>query len=298
MYAGLDEFAERMGAFISDGAAAGEPTLVVVSAAKIARLRGELGAAADAVLFADMADVGANPARIIPAWREFVSEHARLGRPLRGIGEPIYPERSACELVECHRHEALLNLAFADTPSFWLVCPYDTEALPAHVVDTARRTHPSVVTDGVAQDSAAYDGLDGVAAPFADPLPEPPADALEAEIRLEGLCALRRLVAAYAAVHLASDRADDFVVAVNEIATNAIRHGGGGGVLRLWREPGALICDVRDTGRIVAPLAGRRRPQPGQIGGYGLWVANQLCDLVQVRAFATGGAVRLHMRTP
>jgi hypothetical protein len=91
LYAGLDDFAARMGAFIRDGVAAGEPTLVVVSAAKIARLRAELGADADGVLFADMADVGANPGRIVPAWRDFVSEHAAGDRALRGIGEPIYP---------------------------------------------------------------------------------------------------------------------------------------------------------------------------------------------------------------
>jgi len=242
MYAGRDEFTERMGAFIRDGVAAGEPTLVVVSAAKIAPLRAELGADADGVLFADMADVGANPGRIIPAWREFVSEHAAAGRPLRGIGEPIYPERGACELVECHRHEALLNLAFADTPSFWLVCPYDTEALPAEVVETAHRTHPSVVSAGVARESALFDGLEAVAAPFSDPLPEPPAGAAEVEVRLESLAALRRFVAAHADAVLSRDRSDELLLAVNELATNTVRHGGGRGVLRIWREPDALVC--------------------------------------------------------
>jgi hypothetical protein len=53
---------------------------------------------------------------------------------------------------------------------------------------------------------------------------------------------------------------------------------------------------VRDGGRITRALAGRERPERGQVGGYGLWLANQLCDLVQVRAFAAGGAVRLHVR--
>ena len=38
------------------------------------------------------------------------------------------------------------------------------------------------------------------------------------------------------------------------------------------------------------------RPERGKIGGYGLWLANQLCDLVQVRAYGSAGAVRLHMR--
>jgi hypothetical protein len=270
MYAGLDEFVERTTAFIRDGVAAGEPTLVVVSAAKIARLRAELGGDTDRVLFADMADVGANPARIIPAWREFVAEHAAAGRPLRGIGEPISPERSPCELIECHRHEALLNLAFADTPSFWLVCPYDTDALPAEVVEAARRTHPAVAAGGVAQPSALFAGADAIAAPFADPLPPPPATARAMDVSLDALASIRRFVAAYADAVLSRDRADDLQLAVNELATNTVRHGGGRGTLRIWREPAAVVCEVSDAGRIEQPLAGRVRPRLGQIGGYGL----------------------------
>ena len=88
------------------------------------------------------------------------------------------------------------------------------------------------------------------------------------------------------------------MLAVNEVATNSVRHGGGRGMLRIWQEPDALICEVRDGGRIDDPLAGRRRPGGAQIGGYGLWLANQVCDLVQVRSYADGSAVRVHMRTP
>ena len=114
LYAGESEFLEGTVSFIRAGVAAEEPTLVVVSAAKIAKLRTALDGEAGQVLFADMAAVGTNPARIIPAWRRFVDQHSSGGRPLRGIGEPIWPERSAHELVECQRHESLLNLAFAD----------------------------------------------------------------------------------------------------------------------------------------------------------------------------------------
>jgi anti-sigma regulatory factor (Ser/Thr protein kinase) len=287
-----------MSAFLRAGVAADEPSLVVVSARKIALLREALDGDADGVLFADMAGVGSNPARIIPAWRDFVAAHGDTGRPLRGIGEPIYPERSPAEMVECHRHEALLNIAFADTPAFHLVCPYDTTALDPEVVDTARRTHPAVVEDGVAGVSALFDGLDAVAEPFADPLPPPPADATEVEIAPGALRAARRFVrgAAAAAPPLTAERTRDLVVAVNEIATNAVVHGGGRGRLLAWREPAALVFEVRDAGRIAHPLAGRVRPQRGQIGGYGLWLANQLCDLVQVRAYGSAGVVRLHMR--
>jgi anti-sigma regulatory factor (Ser/Thr protein kinase) len=56
------------------------------------------------------------------------------------------------------------------------------------------------------------------------------------------------------------------------------------------------VCEIRDDGRIGDPLIDRRRPHADQRGGRGLWIANQLCDLVQLRSLPTGGVARLHMR--
>jgi len=296
-YAGKDDFVRRTGAFLRDAVEAEEPALVVVDAGKIALLREELGDATAGVQFADMAEVGANPARIIPAWREFVTRSAPTGRRLRGIGEPIWPQRTPAELAECERHESLLNLAFAGSPSWWLLCPYDTEALDPAVLEEARRTHPFVLEDGVGRESADYYGLSTIAAPFEEPLPEPPASALELEFGDGPLEALRWLVGRAAAeAKLEASRAADLVLAVHELATNTLRHGGGRGTLRLWRQPDALVCEVADAGRLDQPLAGRERPLAGQAGGRGLWIVNQLCDLAQIRCFATGSVVRLHMR--
>ena len=88
---------------------------------------------------------------------------------------------------------------------------------------------------------------------------------------------------------------DALVLAVNEIATNSIRHGGGSGLIRTWDDGGFLLFQVEDGGRIDAPLAGRRQPVLDEPGGRGLWLANQLCDLVQVRTFENGNVVRIHM---
>jgi anti-sigma regulatory factor (Ser/Thr protein kinase) len=296
-YAGRDDFVRRTGAFLRDAVEADEPALVVVDAAKIALLREELGDAAGGVQFADMAEVGTNPARIIPAWREFVTRSAPTGRRLRGIGEPIWPERTAAELAECARHESLLNVAFAGSPSWWLLCPYDTEALDPAVLEEARRTHPFVRENGLGRESADYYGLSAIGAPFAEPLPDPPASALELAFGEGPLEALRWLVGR-AAEDAGFDamRAADLVLAVHELATNTVRHGGGRGTLRIWRAPDALICEVADAGRIDQPLAGRERPLAGQPGGRGLWLVNQLCDLAQIRCYETGSVVRLHVR--
>jgi anti-sigma regulatory factor (Ser/Thr protein kinase) len=93
-----------------------------------------------------------------------------------------------------------------------------------------------------------------------------------------------------------SKRARDLVLAVNELATNSLCHGGGTGTLRMWVEGGELLCEVRDRGHIADPLVGRIAPKPGQLSGRGLWVVSRLCDLVQIHSTPTGSVVRVHMR--
>lgn len=106
---------------------------------------------------------------------------------------------------------------------------------------------------------------------------------------------MRELVAERAEeAGLGPELEDALVLAVNEIVTNSIRHGGGSGVIRSWENGSFLVFQVEDGGRIDAPLAGRRQPTPDQSGGRGLWLANQLCDLVQVRTFGDGNVVRIH----
>jgi anti-sigma regulatory factor (Ser/Thr protein kinase) len=86
---------------------------------------------------------------------------------------------------------------------------------------------------------------------------------------------------------------------VSEVAANSIRYGGGAGSLRYWTQDGALACELRDTGVITDPLAGRVRPPQGQLGGRGLWFVHQLCDLVQIRsAPGRGTRIRLWLDRP
>ena len=243
-----------------------------------------------------MDEVGRNPARIIPLWNDFLAEHAASGRRVRGVGEPISARRSADELVECERHEALLNLAFAEAPAWWLACPYDTEALSPAVLEEAARNHPFVVADGVSRDSRTFRGLADVAAPFDRPLPEAPARHVAMTFRDGELHEVRSVVARAADdAGLPRPRADDFVLAANEVATNSLLHGGGAGSRRLWEAAGSLVCEIADGGHIERPLLGRERPDTAKTSGFGLWLANQVCELVQVRSYPTGSVVRLHV---
>ncbi len=296
LYAGEQQFALHTLAFIREGLAREEPVLVVVDEPKIALLAAALGTDARRVTFADMRQVGANPGRLIPAWREFVADHPP-GRELRGIGEPISRRRGAAELAECERHEALLNLAFAADHGFRLLCPYDTAALDPAVVEVARRNHPHLIEHGRESASASYAGTAALSEPLGDPLPEPRVPVRTLRFDADSLSRVRRLVRqAGAKAQLPAQRAEDFALAVHEIAANSVRHGGGGGALRVWQQPESLICEVNDSGRLADPLAGRIRPQG--VAGYGLWLAQQLSDLVQLRCADSGNVIRLHMRRP
>jgi len=213
-----------------------------------------------------------------------------------GIGEPIWKGRGPAELVESQRHEALLNVAFADGQTWYLLCPYDTEALEPEVVEEAFRSHPFTSTGNAHSESQLYLGLEAESGPFDKALPEPPAEAPEINFELGPMNGLRRVVARHALDGgLSSAKPADLVLAVTEVAGNSLRHGGGMGTLKIWQDPSTIFCEVRDRGYIAQPLVGRERPTSESGSGRGLWLVNQLCDLVQVRTNQSGTVVRLHM---
>jgi anti-sigma regulatory factor (Ser/Thr protein kinase) len=280
-------------AFIRDGLAAGDPILVVVGGEKIARLRAELGADAARVRFEDMAALGRNPARLIPAWRSLVELHRGEGGRVRGIGEVFGISRDVDELAECHVHEALLDLAFDDTDRFWLLCPYDVAALGRDTLARAAASHSHAASARVGDTAGARRRLDP-AGVIGDPLGPVPTCAERLEFST--LPPVRRLVAACTtAAGLGPDATVDAVTAVNEVAANSLRHGGGHGTLDVWKGGAGVVCQVSDEGRVVDPMVGRRAPGPRDLGGRGLWLANQLCRLVQIRSSEQGTTVRLHI---
>ena len=61
----------------------------------------------------------------------------------------------------------------------------------------------------------------------------------------------------------------------------------------MWLEPGAAVVEFSDSGRIADPLTGRLRPPLESVGGRGVYLVNQLCDLVQLRSSEAGTTVRV-----
>jgi anti-sigma regulatory factor (Ser/Thr protein kinase) len=289
------DFRTATASFIRDGLATDEAVLVVLAPQKIQTLRDELGSDSARVRFADMADVGKNPARIIPEWQDFVAEQPKGNRGFRGIGEPIWAERSSDELVECERHEALLNVAFDGEPAWRLLCPYDVDSLDAGTLQRARLNHPVEHRNGTARTSEAYAGLPALARPLDDPLPPPQAPVVALAFSGVQLAAVREWAERFAVSHAFGHRSEDVKLVAQELASNSVRHGGGAGTMRAWVQGSSLILEVQDEGVITDPLAGRRRPGHG-VDGYGLWFINQLADLTQIRSLEGGTIIRVHFR--
>jgi anti-sigma regulatory factor (Ser/Thr protein kinase) len=297
-YRGEPEFLAGVTPFVREGLADGERVLVAASSRKIALLRGSLGIDGDdpALTYLDIAVLGGNPARAIPAWRRFADDARESCRHFRGVCEWELRGRPASQIDELHREETLLNVAFAAGDPWRLLCPYDVSALAGPVVDGACRGHPYLRVNGVAGRNPTYLDADGGHSVLAGTLPEPARVAQCVTFTGDGLGATRAAALRHARdAGFGRDRADDLALAVHEIATNSVLHGGGTGVLRVWTEPSTLVCEIADRGWLRDPLAGRAMPEFGEEGGRGLWLAHQLCDLVQVRSRAGRTVIRLSL---
>ncbi|HEX8631707.1 MAG TPA: ATP-binding protein [Catenuloplanes sp.] len=130
--------------------------------------------------------------------------------------------------------------------------------------------------------------------------PAPSADgAMLRDFSRETLVVLRRDVRGYGVQHGLSGLAlYRFVVAVNELTTNAVRHAGGAGRLELRRVGDLLRCRVTDTGPGMPP--GRRHidalPAPDAVNGRGLWLARRNAHSVDIDSGPAGTTVTLTIR--
>ena len=128
------------------------------------------------------------------------------------------------------------------------------------------------------------------AGPPANRRADPPV--LEQTFDAPGLGRLRSAVAAYAELLGAGPALDDVVLIAHELSSNAVRHGGGSGRLRLWRDGLRIMCRVSDRGRGLpeALVDGAVMPSPRTPGGRGLWIVRRLA-VVRIDTGPTGTTV-------
>ena len=169
------------------------------------------------------------------------------------------------------RHEALLNFAFADAPTFWLACPYDMAGLDRATVRAAERSHPrswrpARLARTVVRRHRGAEPSARRAAPRASYVN---AGAILQRRRPPGAAGVGRVGGSGAwGISFGRRRPRDRRERDRHEQRAARRRSRRSGV---WAEGRGISCArVADRGSIVDPLVGRRHPSPEQLGGYGL----------------------------
>jgi anti-sigma regulatory factor (Ser/Thr protein kinase) len=295
LYDSDDDYLATLVPYLCAALDRGHGVVVATSRARMTLLGDGLGDAAADVEFLPHDEWHVRPDRTIAGWARILAASAARGHAFtRLVDEIRFGEPPAHRLWV--RYESAMNRVLAGAAADRL-CPYDTRALPAAVTDTALRTHPCL-----------YDKGQHPSPGFVEPelllreVPEPevvttgpPALELPVGPKVAGL---REAVRGRAQRDgwLSDDRLEDFVLALSEVTTNGIRHGGGRRRLAIWVTDHAIACEMTDDGGTPpGPLAGYLPPKKGAVGGMGLWLVRQVCDAVHIGAAAGLTRVRFRM---
>lgn len=235
-----------------------------------------------------------HPARVLRHYLSWIADNGAGGVPLTIVAVPDLSGGDAHRVAFWLQIDAVTTLALADC-ALTLVCTYpDVPALATKV----RGAHPSML-NGTAKPNPQHLAAEDFLSNY--PLPPPPELGEPAQAwtlaSLTQLALLRQLVATHAScAGIPVQRCDDFVLAVNEVASNAIEHGSPPARVCLWTTAVSVICQVSDAGQITDPLAGLVPPNATQRRGRGLWMAYQLCD--QMYLWPNPTTIRLQMDRP
>lgn len=288
LYDSIDDYRDFLVRFIREGVERGEAIAMAARTDRVDLMREALGGDAGQVRFQQTEEWQIRPVRSIGVWSRLLRTAATAGRPSARLINEIDFQGQTPSWV---RAESACNASLAGLNGH-LLCPYDRSALPAELITDARRTHHRV-HDGVWQRSDEFVEPRTLLAaieepPFpaaGDPLVDVPVAESVADLRAH----LRNRATAEG--WLPPDRVEVLILALSELVTNGIRHGGAHRDLRVWLNPGAVVCEVADDGpEPPGPLAGYLPPVPGIVGGMGLWLVGQICDALSVTT--SGGVTR------
>lgn len=298
MYDGADEFAATMAPVVRAGRERGDKVVVAAKRRSADALRAELGTDDPGVELHDTLEWHPRPADRLTAVQETVAK-LPAGGGLLAIGEPIWNGSDAARR-EWARYESTVNVAFANAP-LRFVCLYDRSELPEAVLDHGRGAHPELVQDGgvcpcamFARPEDCVRQLDaaGVAYP-------PPPDRYDIPFGGDQH-AFRRLLRGLAVeCGMGDERADEVVLAANEVVANVVVHGEPPVSTSCWVTDGDLVCEVSDGGGGIGdPFAGWMLPEPGSRKGWGLALTRRICDALELTGGDEGSRVRLYASLP
>jgi anti-sigma regulatory factor (Ser/Thr protein kinase) len=302
LYDSPEHLAAVAAPFLLDGLAEGEAAVVATSAVTADVLRDAVSAH-PRVHVLDRHDVyRARTPTAITTIRGLADEYTGSGIPrVRVVGEVDFGPTER-DWLEWQRYESVINEAFAGCP-LWGLCVFDTQRLPDALLESALRTHTGLVTAGGRAPNPGF--VEPATYLRGLPLPDEPLEASPPRLDARDVAdfgGLRRAVGAeLATVDGPADLLDDFLLAVDEMTTNALRHGSAPVGLRLWIADDRVVCTVSDHGPgFDDPFAGYGPAHGDDLshGGMGLWLARQLCDHVDIAhdGADAGVSVRLTVR--
>ena len=288
LYTSADEFASLTASFVAEGLDNDESAVVITSAENLEAFRDALDELSPLVFLVDADDWYRKPAETVGRWVGFVEGQVAKGRSrVRGVGE-IAPLRRGQAVDEWLHYESILNNLLTPLP-LWVLCAYNTEALPDSIIADARTSHPTVIEQGSASTSDSY---------------VPPGGAPPRSLALDGRTRQTRwpvdVPATCAYVEAEARRAgipewqlQQLLAAVGEVARNAFVHGGVPVFVTAWGDDESFVCQIEDGGAGVTDVVAGYRPPPNGNDGWGLWLARQTTDSLEVGRGPYGSAVRL-----
>jgi anti-sigma regulatory factor (Ser/Thr protein kinase) len=296
-FSSTDELAAGTVPFVREGLAAGDAVVVAASPATADVVREAVDGDPRVRVLERHDSYHRRTPAAVTAFRRLADELSAAGtRRVRVVGETDFG-RTERDWLEWQRYEAVVNDALGPWP-LWGLCVFDTARLPEQVVESVARTHPNVVAGRSRGPNPRF--VDPARYLAGMPVAVEPLQAGAPRLAVDDVAdpiALRHAVAAeLSAVRGPREVVEDFLLAVDEMTSNAVRHGGPPVGLRLWTSGERLVCAVSDHGPgLTDPFAGYG-PAHGEDlsrGGMGLWLARQLCDHVDIRTGPDGVTVRL-----
>jgi hypothetical protein len=302
IYGSDEEFLAMAIPFVRAGLVLDEPVLVATTAANLQLLGDALSADADRIDYAETAYFGRRPPQRVAAFHRYWQRHATsYHRHVRILAEPVWAGRSDRQVRAWQRMESALNVVLLGT-NIWMICPYDARTVDKAILRAARQTHPSRVDGRQIRPSGEF--VDPVAfarACDATPLPNPPADTpLFPVTSVANLAGVRRFVSTRAAAHgLSGERVRLLVYAASEVAAYLLEQGSERLKMSLWMSAGQIVCQITGhAGQAGDAFAGLRPPALESLPGDGLWLAQQVCESVEVRVDRAGCTIHLQVHGP
>jgi len=295
LYSTEVEFLAMAVPFAQDGLRRGEPVLVTTTAANLELLHDVLGADAGKIVYAELASFGRRPPHLAGALHRYWARHQLTGSTgtVRILAEPPRTGRTRRVAAAWQRMEAGFNVALAGT-RIWMICPYDTRAVDAEVLEDARRTHPECLVGRKAEPSTQFLAPEEFDGPRLAP---PPLGTAADVFRFEGdLVAIRRHVLDKAGPLLRSeDAVAMFGVAVGEAIAYLLKHGIDRAAVWVRPVTGRVVCTLHsDQPLDVPPFFGFRPAGPRQPDNS-LGMSNQICDWLDLCSDASGCTIELAM---